>query len=64
MKFQVYKSWRTIDEIKVPEWRWRLISKNGKIVADSGEGYKRRGYTIHMIHKIMVAMDSVQIVFE
>jgi uncharacterized protein YegP (UPF0339 family) len=21
------------------EWRWRLISTNGKIVADSGEGY-------------------------
>lgn len=24
------------------EWRWRLIARNQKIVACSGEGYKRR----------------------
>lgn len=23
-------------------WRWRLVAPNGKIVADSGEAYKRR----------------------
>jgi uncharacterized protein YegP (UPF0339 family) len=23
----------------VDEWRWQLISTNGRIVADSGEGY-------------------------
>lgn len=23
------------------EWRWRLVAVNGKIVADSGEGYTR-----------------------
>lgn len=23
-------------------WRWRLIAKNGKAVADSGEAYKRK----------------------
>ncbi|HEV7474505.1 MAG TPA: DUF1508 domain-containing protein [Pyrinomonadaceae bacterium] len=22
------------------EWRWRLKSSNGRIIADSGEGYK------------------------
>jgi uncharacterized protein len=22
------------------EWRWRLLADNGKIIADSGEGYK------------------------
>lgn len=22
------------------EWRWRLKTSNGKIIADSGEGYK------------------------
>jgi len=26
---------------KKGEWRWRVVAKNGKIVADSGEGYKR-----------------------
>ena len=24
------------------EWRWRLRASNGRIVADSGEGYRRR----------------------
>ena len=25
------------------EWRWRLFSANNKIIACSGEGYKRKG---------------------
>jgi uncharacterized protein YegP (UPF0339 family) len=25
------------------EWRWQLIHRNGNIVADSAEGYLRRG---------------------
>lgn len=24
------------------EWRWRLIASNGKIIADSGEGYQSK----------------------
>ena len=24
------------------EWRWRLVAHNGRIVADSAEGYTRR----------------------
>jgi uncharacterized protein len=24
------------------EWRWRLKAENGRIVADSGEGYQNR----------------------
>lgn len=35
MHFYVYKD-------KKGEWRWKLRAKNGKIIADSGEGYKRR----------------------
>lgn len=34
-RFQIYQ-----DEKK--EYRWRLIAPNGRIIADSGEGYKRR----------------------
>jgi len=26
---------------KAGEWRWRLKATNGRIVADSGEGYQR-----------------------
>lgn len=36
MKFHIYQDRRG-------EWRWRLKARNGRIVADSGEGYKRRG---------------------
>jgi uncharacterized protein YegP (UPF0339 family) len=26
------------------EWRWTLVSANGKKLANSGEGYRRRAY--------------------
>lgn len=32
LKFVIYKD-------AANEYRWRLIAKNGRIVADSGEGY-------------------------
>jgi len=32
MKFHIYKDAKK-------EWRWRLKAANGKIIADSGEGY-------------------------
>ncbi len=35
MKIEIYKD-------RKAEWRWRARARNGKIVADSGEGYKRR----------------------
>jgi len=33
--FEVY-------EDQAGEWRWRLVAANGRIVADSGEGYSSR----------------------
>ncbi|WP_409138904.1 YegP family protein [Pasteurella multocida] len=33
MKFETYLD-------ACDEWRWRLRASNGKIIADSGEGYK------------------------
>jgi len=24
------------------QWRWRVVAKNGRILADCGEGYRRR----------------------
>lgn len=32
MKFTVYQD-------RKKEWRWRLTAKNGRTIADSGEGY-------------------------
>ncbi|AGB15023.1 hypothetical protein Halru_0380 [Halovivax ruber XH-70] len=30
--FEVYRD-------RADEWRWRLVARNGRIIADSGEGY-------------------------
>ncbi len=42
MKFNIYKD-------KADEWRWRLVATNGKIVADSGEGYVNKADCLHGI---------------
>jgi uncharacterized protein YegP (UPF0339 family) len=45
------------------EWRWRLLnSRNLRIIADSGEGYKRKGNAARAIQKIInqLAEDSAQ----
>ncbi len=28
---------------KAGQWRWRAVARNGRILADSGEGYRRQG---------------------
>jgi uncharacterized protein YegP (UPF0339 family) len=33
--FEIYKD-------KKKEWRWRMKSRNNRIIADSAEGYKRK----------------------
>jgi len=34
------------------EYRWRLWAKNGRIVADSGEGYKQKRNCVEMCTKL------------
>ena len=34
---------------KANEWRWNLKAANGKIIADSGEGYKNKADALHGI---------------
>ena len=43
--FHVYKD-------NTGEWRWRLKAANGRIIADSGEGYTDRGGCIHSIELV------------
>lgn len=40
--FQVYKD-------EGGHWRWRLLSKNGRILADSAEGYTTHGNCLRAI---------------
>ena len=31
---------------KAWDYRWRLTADNGEVIADSGEGYRRKSYAI------------------
>ena len=44
-KLQIYRDGRR-------EWRWRLRASNGRVVADSGEGYRRRVSALHAINRV------------
>lgn len=44
-KIKVYKD-------DADEWRWSMLSTNGRIVADCSESYKRRSSCLKMAHKI------------
>lgn len=49
MKFLIYKD-------KAKEWRWRLVAANGKIIGDSGEGYKKITHCRNMVKEINPAI--------
>lgn len=34
------------------EWRWSAIARNGKVVADSAEGYRNRSYCLKMAREL------------
>lgn len=40
------------------EWRWRLVSANGKVIADSAEGYKRLSHCRKMVAIIKSSASS------
>lgn len=54
MKFHIYKDHKD-------EWRWRLKSANGKIIADSGEGYSSKQACQHGI-SLVKGTTNIQIV--
>ena len=55
MKFEIYED--TTDE-----YRWRLLWSNGKIAADSGEGYTRREDAHRTIATLLLGINDVVIV--
>jgi len=48
MIFEVYKS--------KDSWRWRLLAKNGRIMADSGEAYQRPYNARRAIHQFLAKL--------
>ena len=45
MRFVIYRDTER-------QWRWRLVAANGRIFADSAEGYARRGGCLHGIRLV------------
>lgn len=37
-------------------WRWRLVAMNGRIVADSGEAYKRKRNAVQAAQSLAAAV--------
>lgn len=46
--FRVYRD-------RKKEWRWALVARNGRKIANGGEGYQRRGACIKAVHTIKEA---------
>jgi uncharacterized protein len=57
LKFEIY-----LDKKK--EFRWKLLSSNGNVIADSGEGYKRRSSCKKSLLKMIakISLDNFKII--
>ena len=55
-KFEVYKD-------EAGEWRWRFIASNGRIIADSGEGYINKTDCLHGIELMKSEAPEAEIVY-
>ena len=40
------------------EWRWRLVAANGRIIADSGEGYSNEADCLDGIRSVKHSKDA------
>ena len=57
IKIEIYRESTSVVEAgqtraHVAEWRWRAIGPNGKIMANGGESYQRRGAMTRSIHRL------------
>ena len=50
--------WFEVYQDRSKEWRWRLKAINGRIIAESGEGFYDRGNAIDSIQLVMCAVGS------
>jgi uncharacterized protein len=59
---QIYKMTFHIYKDRKKEFRWRLVASNGKTVADSGEGYKRRTMCKKSVMRFALAIVGAEVV--
>lgn len=57
MKIKIYKD-------KSGQWRWRLLARNGKIIADSAEAYRRKAGAMRAVHKLQVNLVLAEVIEE
>jgi uncharacterized protein YegP (UPF0339 family) len=65
MKFEIYqeaKQGLLANALTPPQWRWRFLASNGKIIADSGEGYFNREDCVHGIELVMRTNQATPVV--
>lgn len=55
-KIEVYES---KSDNPSEKWRWRLRASNGRIIAESGEGYSDKVYTVDMAMELFDADGDV-----
>lgn len=52
LRFEIYQSRDT-------QWRWRLVARNGRIIADSGESYVTENNAVRAARRTrMLASDA------
>ena len=59
MRFEIYKSATTLLS---QVWRWRLVSSNGRTIADSAEGYSSTSDCQHGIDLVKGANSLTPVV--
>nr|WP_233357312.1 DUF1508 domain-containing protein [Halococcoides cellulosivorans] len=52
--FEVYRD-------AASEWRWRLVHRNGEILADGGQGYSRRNDANRAVDRLREAIDEYDV---
>ena len=52
MKKPTFKVYRTV----LGGWRWRLLAKNHRIIAESGEAYTRKRDVMRAIDAVLLAI--------
>lgn len=55
--FRVFKD-------KAGQWRWRLVARNGKIIADSGEGYTRERDAMRAAQRVATMIQTEAVAIE
>lgn len=47
--------------LALQRWRWRLIAKNGRVVADSGEAYTTKRGVLRAVERLRVLAPNAQL---